>query len=279
MKLKKIKLLQLENGSLSYKVMMKEFVNAISKMETDFNAVQNQVKFYICLEQDFDNGKLQNMLFAIGERNSKWKKYINKQVKDGKQKKKILYGTCFLEIQENGGKILQLTVEKGNAKLNKIIKGGKPLFKKTGLSIEVFSGVIEEDESEEQIIEENVDSKKEKSAPEKKLDVLIKSKAMEIIRMANGLSKIKDKKELIRTVYNIRVFRKALNSEIEKFDNLSESKEDSKKMLADMIPKLTEIDLVLKKHDKLFKKVDGAKKMIVELNAILEKMGEAAIKN
>lgn len=156
MNVKKIKLEDVKDGSLSFDVVRKEFVKSIMAMEGTHNSMDTAVDFYACIDQSYDNGKSQDLLFTLGALKTTWKPHINGQCKDGSQKKKVLWGQCYLEVID-GQKTLQLIPQKGSAKLNKISKAGKMLFKKAGVILGIAAGVAYEEDQEEDN-EENVET-------------------------------------------------------------------------------------------------------------------------
>lgn len=136
MDVKKIKLEHVKDGSLKYELVRKELQKCITEMESKHTDFDNSTEFYAYLDQTYDNGKTQDLLFVIGSLKTSWKPHVNAQYKDGTQKKMVLAGDCYLEII-NGQKTLQLIPQKGAAKFPKITKAGKALFKKAGIVLNI----------------------------------------------------------------------------------------------------------------------------------------------
>lgn len=136
MKIKKITLAEVQAGSLQAALHKKELLKAIQIMEKEHAQADQAVDFFLKMDQTFDGvGDKPELLCLLGQRKNEWKSFLKEEVKTNK--KQVLMGQCYLQNNEKGENELCLIVEKGNAKLDKIFKAGKTLFKKAKISLKL----------------------------------------------------------------------------------------------------------------------------------------------
>lgn len=272
MEAKKIKLEEVKDGTISYALCKKEFTKAIDSMRTNgYDNPSLTLPFYIHLEQQFKGEKKPLMLIVLGLRKQPWKIYINKLKKDAKQKKQLLVGSCFLEKNADNTHVLHLNPKIGNAKLNLILKGGRDLFKKAKITVDLAEGSS---------IPEEV-AQAEETAPEEDLTLLeneLKTTWSVILSNYKGISTIKDEKR--KKESSLMVFR-----DINQIEKMVANYESKGRKIADLIPSYAKnIALLKAKFEKspLIQKIKEETKVVgtrlESLNDRLKEWGVRTIK-
>lgn len=209
MKVKKIKLEEVQQGTIKEAVHKKEFIRAIKEMEANFTNFEDQLDFFFRMDQDFDNGKSKGLLCVIGTRKNEWKKFLKDELKNNK--KQTLAGYCFLDVS-NGEKVLQLIPKKGSAKLDKLFKDGKVLFKKEKVRLQIAEGfdaaTLEEDE------EITPDSPAEEPSPADALFEEVQQGYRQLVELAKNLKSNTDKAALSQSIYKVHALKTELEAKL-----------------------------------------------------------------
>jgi hypothetical protein len=279
MNVKKIKVDEVKDGSVKFEVCKKEFVKCVKEMETAYNDFDNMVTFYACLDQEFDQGKTTNLLFLLGKRKPEWKPFVNGQLKDGKEKKKVLIGNCYLEIKD-GKKILQLSPTKGAAKLSKLIKGGKTLFKKAGVTLAI-PGDLAREEDEETVVENENTKKEVVLTPNQKVAKKLKNTWAEIAKISVSLKTIKEAPLKAQALYKLHDLNKFFVNSMIKYNELEGDNNATENLLPGIAMKAAALKKRLDENSKnqaIFKLGDSFKKRVKKLNSLLNELDQPRIK-
>lgn len=290
MNVKKVKLADVQDGTVSYADFRKEMLGAVAELEAKHTSFETAVPFYACIDQKFDGGKSQDLLFVIGDLKAEWKPYLNSQLKDGAQKKKILWGTCYFE-NVNGENTIQICPTKGSAKLVKISKAGKALFKKADVCLAIPKGLARpedlENEGAEEENEENSENPnsttKENEPTQNSGDKELKnlqSTWAEIASTHGTLKDIKDPKILAQAIYKLHDLSAAFNLAKTQYNDLLKDADATEKAMPGITQKIAEMKAKLDENPKyqaIFKIGDSFKKRVQRLNQVLTAIGQETI--
>lgn len=271
---KKIKVNAAQDGSLKFELVRKEFVKGVKIMAQEHNALGQEVPFYICLEQEFDQGKNQAALIMLGDRKKDWKDHIKVQYKNAAQRKKILWGTCFLEVEE-GAKTLQLIPEKGNAKFPMIKKEVKPFLKKAGVAINLLKSLQPQEQDDSS--QDSGGAAEADNDPKALLAAQLKKEAAAAKKQYAALSSMSDKKELTKAIYQLHALCERFQQSQQEYDSL-----DKEGAAEAFFPKgvqyMRNMDQKLQeKYGKVIIIGDAFKKQVAKLNKILTAVGKPTI--
>lgn len=273
MDVKKIKLAAVKEGSLKTDLHRKEFVKAIEALHNEHTSFDTALPFYLCLDQTFDKGKKNSLLFIIGNRKNEWKQYLATQAKDSKQKKNILWGCCYIDLSSKKP-TLRLAPDKGNAKkINKINQQGKELFKKAGIVLDWEKGIVLEDTDQAEKAEN--DAKKQQLATELKSiwnEVSITNKELNIAK--DGKTKFKHRFHLLELATQFEKLSNQYNTLAADTNATETLLPKASKQLANLKTKLEENP----KIQEVNKNVDAFKTRISRINKLLQEAGVTPIK-
>lgn len=292
MNVKKVKLSDVQEGTVNYQAFRKEMLGAVEEMETKHTSLETAVPFYACMGQKFEK-EVDELLFLIGDLKTEWKAYINVQAK-GPNKKQVLAGNCYFEIV-NGQRTLQICPLKGSAKIVKLSKAGKVLFKKADVVLGIPAGLArpEDLENEEPEIEkeekdqnpnsntktDNKENEPSLTPGEKELKVL-QSTWAEIAATNGTLKDIKDSKILAQAIYKLHDLSALFNLTQTQYNDLSKDPNATEKALPGIAQKIAEMNAKMDantQYQAIFKIGDAFKNRIQRLNKVLTAIGEETI--
>ena len=263
MDVKKIKLIEVKDGSLKTDLHRKEFVkctNALKKEHTSFDLA---LPFYLCLDQTFDKGKKNGLLFIIGNRKNEWKQHLATQAKDSKQKKNVLWGSCYIDLSENKP-ILRIAPEKGNAKINKINQQGKDLFKKAGIVIDFEKGIVIEDADQVQ--------QEENTAQKQQLEKELKDIWSDVGKTKKELDAATDRKEKFKHQFHLLELATQFAAKSTAYNTLSNDSNATETLLPKVTSQLANIKTRLEENPRMQevnKNTDAFKARIARINHLL----------
>lgn len=291
MNVKKVKLADVQDGSVNYAAFRKEMCDAIGEMEAKHTSLETAVPFYACIGQKFDKD-LEDLLFLIGDLKTEWKAYLNTQTK-GPNKKMVLMGNCYFEVV-NGQRTLQICPLKGSAKVAKLSKAGKTLFKKPDVVLGIPAGLARPEDLEPEELDEktpngenpnpntNTDTKENEptlTPGEKELKVLQATWAD--IAATNGtLKDIKDSKILAQAIYKLHDLSALFNLTKTQYNDLSKDPDATEKAMPGITQKIADMNAKMEanaQYQNIFKIGDAFKNRIQRLNKVLAAIGEETI--
>ena len=123
-----------ELSSMTYKEYFTQFKKEVKKAEK-FGATS----VVILSDFEFSCGQVGTILI-LGKYSGPLAKWYKRMKKERKQEKDFAKGTCYFKADESGAVTLNIALDDGKGKPEKMKKNGKSLFKKLGYSPNIFKG-------------------------------------------------------------------------------------------------------------------------------------------
>ena len=139
LKIKKLKPDNLDSLEFNdYKKIVRPLLLGTSKLH---KSATNPVDFFVLTDFEFaDKPGKKTMLFIPGKQTAEWKKYLKTKFKE--DKKNMMMGSCYV-TESDGKQFLNLSPQRGVAKMVKIKKQGKRMFAMAKLLVQLASGAEE----------------------------------------------------------------------------------------------------------------------------------------